>query len=81
MEYNKKLYDLDFIKDMNELQAWTWENVDDFFIYVGSMVIGGSKTPTVADGLGVSNINEIIQLNLIETKKLGDGILLHYQLK
>ena len=31
LEYNKKLYDLDFIKDMNELQAWSWENVEDFF--------------------------------------------------
>jgi len=31
LEYNKNLYDLEFIKDMNELQGWSWENVEDFF--------------------------------------------------
>ena len=31
LEYNKRLYDIDFIKDMNEIQAWSWENVEDFF--------------------------------------------------
>jgi hypothetical protein len=38
LEYNKKLYDLDFIKDMNELQAWSWESVDDFFKKYGPEV-------------------------------------------
>ena len=49
--------------------------VDDFFIYVGSMIIGGKNTPTL--------VNEnfgILQLKLVKTKNFGSGILLHYRL-
>ena len=35
LEYHKQLYDLDFIKDMNEVQSFEWESVDDFFIKYG----------------------------------------------
>jgi len=31
LEYNKMLYDIEFIKDMNAIQAWSWENVEEFF--------------------------------------------------
>ena len=52
--------------------------VDDFFVYVGPMIIGGAYTPTIS-GRKKTN-GEIINLKLIETKIIGPGILLHYRL-
>ena len=31
LDFHKKLYDLDFIKDINEIQTYTWSNPDEFF--------------------------------------------------
>ncbi|MHA2004496.1 MAG: DUF4760 domain-containing protein [Candidatus Thorarchaeota archaeon] len=31
LEFHNRLYDKEFIKDMNEVQAFQWESVDDFF--------------------------------------------------
>jgi hypothetical protein len=31
LEFHKKLYDKDFIKDINEVQAYQWETVEGFF--------------------------------------------------
>ena len=49
--------------------------VDDFYIYVGSMIIGGKNSPALINkdftGLG---------LKLINVKNVGSGILLHYRL-
>jgi len=53
--------------------------VDDLYIYVGSCIIGGKDTPTVADGKGISLGEEII-LRLVEVPRIGSGVLLHYQL-
>lgn len=49
--------------------------VDDIFVYVAPIIIGGINTPTL-----VKNIDENINLKLFETKKIGLGILLHYRL-
>jgi len=49
--------------------------VDDFYIYVGSIIIGGKNTPKLVNE-GFNNI----ELKHIETKKIGSGILLHYRL-
>ncbi len=49
--------------------------VDDFYIYVGSIIIGGKNTPTL-----VNNDCKNIKLKLVETKKIDSGILLHYRL-
>ncbi len=55
--------------------------VDDLYVYIGSMIIGGKQTPTMAMGEGVEHENKFIRLHLIESKQVGDGILLHYQPK
>jgi len=49
--------------------------VDDLYIYVGSMLIGGKNSPSLLR-------DEIlkINLNLVETKKIGTGVLLHYKI-
>ncbi len=54
--------------------------VDDLFLYIGSMIIGGKKTPTFADGSGVMNADEVLELKLMDMKQLGSGVLLHYKL-
>lgn len=48
---------------------------DDIFIYVGSMIIGGRNTPSLIKG-DILNI----KLKLVETKKIGSGVLLHYKI-
>ena len=49
--------------------------VDDMFIYVAPIIIGGKNTPTL-----VKNIDENINLKLVKIKKIGEGILLNYRL-
>ncbi|HVQ01466.1 MAG TPA: 2,5-diamino-6-(ribosylamino)-4(3H)-pyrimidinone 5'-phosphate reductase [Candidatus Thermoplasmatota archaeon] len=53
--------------------------VDDLFVYVGSCIIGGKSTPTMAGGQGVAAEDEAIPLRLVGTRRLGEGILMHYQ--
>jgi 2,5-diamino-6-(ribosylamino)-4(3H)-pyrimidinone 5'-phosphate reductase len=55
--------------------------VDDIYVYVGSMIIGGKITPTMADGNGISSENDLIKLKLIDFNKVDNGLLLHYILK
>ena len=55
--------------------------VDDLYVYVGSLIIGGVSAPTMADGSGVSTEEDIVRLLLIDSQKIGDGILLHYRLQ
>jgi 2,5-diamino-6-(ribosylamino)-4(3H)-pyrimidinone 5'-phosphate reductase len=52
---------------------------DEVYIYIGSLVIGGTKSPTVADGSGIKNEEEVIKLKLISSNPIGEGILLHYK--
>ena len=62
---------------------WSFLNkklVDDLFIYIGPYVIGGKDTPTVADGSGIKNENELLSLRTVDVKKLGLGVLIHYKL-
>jgi len=53
--------------------------VDDLYIFIGSCIIGGKDTPTVADGEGIAS-GEEITLKIIEVKRIGSGVLIHYQL-
>ena len=53
---------------------------DDLYIYIGPYIVGGKDTPTVADGSGIRNEDELISLELVDTLKLGTGILVHYRL-
>lgn len=54
--------------------------VDELYIYIGSIIIGGEKTPTPVEGEGFLVKNNILRLKLLEYSKMGDGILLHYRL-
>jgi len=47
--------------------------------FVGDMVIGGRDSPTMADGEGARNMDEIVRLRFIEAKRMEDGTLLRYE--
>jgi 2,5-diamino-6-(ribosylamino)-4(3H)-pyrimidinone 5'-phosphate reductase len=53
--------------------------VDDLYIYIGSFIIGGKDTPTLADGSGIKNVNELIFLDIVCVNRLGNGLLIHYK--
>jgi 2,5-diamino-6-(ribosylamino)-4(3H)-pyrimidinone 5'-phosphate reductase len=61
---------------------WSFINnelFDDLFVYTAPFLIGGKNTPTMADGLGIDNEKSKILLKIIETKRLGEGFLIHYK--
>lgn len=51
--------------------------VDELNVFVGSLVIGGAA-PSLVEGKGAKNENEVIRLKFLECKQLGSGILLRY---
>ncbi|MFW6120875.1 MAG: 2,5-diamino-6-(ribosylamino)-4(3H)-pyrimidinone 5'-phosphate reductase [Petrotogales bacterium] len=54
--------------------------VDDVYIYIGPYVIGGKNTPTMADGSGIKNKDELISLKIVDVTRLGVGILTRYKM-
>ncbi len=54
---------------------------DEFNVFIGSMIIGGEKSPTPAGGEGVKTEGDILGLDLKKVEKLGDGSLLSYGVK
>jgi len=54
--------------------------VDELYVYVGPMIVGGKHTPTMADGEGICNLDELVSLEIVETQRLGPGLLIHYKL-
>jgi 2,5-diamino-6-(ribosylamino)-4(3H)-pyrimidinone 5'-phosphate reductase len=62
---------------------WSFLNqglVDDLFVYMAPVIIGGAKTPTIADGEGIKGLENIISLKIVDVKRLGQGVLFHYRL-
>ncbi|MDD4483592.1 MAG: 2,5-diamino-6-(ribosylamino)-4(3H)-pyrimidinone 5'-phosphate reductase [Methanoregula sp.] len=55
--------------------------VDEFYTYVGSIVIGGKDAPTPADGPGWIKETEFARLTLAEVARIDDGVLLHWTVK
>ena len=53
---------------------------DELYVFVGSIIIGGTSSPTLAGGEGANAFENIIPLKLVSVEKLGDGLLLHYKL-
>jgi 2,5-diamino-6-(ribosylamino)-4(3H)-pyrimidinone 5'-phosphate reductase len=54
---------------------------DEFHIFVGSMVIGGANSPTPAGGEGFTSEDDILGLKLKGAERLGDGVLLQYEVE
>ncbi|MFB6281335.1 MAG: 2,5-diamino-6-(ribosylamino)-4(3H)-pyrimidinone 5'-phosphate reductase [Haloferacaceae archaeon] len=51
--------------------------VDEFSLYVGSVLLGGREAPTVADGEGFTD--EFVDLDLTRVERLDDGVVLSYE--
>ena len=65
-----------------ETVMWSFMNerlADELSVFVGSMIIGGSKSPTMAGGEGVSTLDDVVRLSLKSCEKVGDGVLLRYE--
>ena len=54
--------------------------VDEMYVYVGPIIIGGKETPTLADGNGIFDEKEKIELEFANITRLGEGILIHYKM-
>lgn len=52
--------------------------VDDLFVFIGPYVIGGKCTPTLVDGKGITD-GQMLPLKICEVKRIGCGVLIHYQ--
>ena len=52
---------------------------DEVNIFVGSIVIGGDKSPTPAGGAGAETEKAIVALRLRRMKAVGNGVLLTYE--
>jgi len=53
--------------------------VDEFTVFVGSVIIGGREAPTPVDGKGAGGLDELVDLKLCGHEKVDDGILLKYE--
>ena len=54
--------------------------VDDLFVFIGPMIIGGKYTPSMADGEGIDQEDDLINLEILEFRKIGNGLLVHYKM-
>ncbi|MEM2839683.1 MAG: 2,5-diamino-6-(ribosylamino)-4(3H)-pyrimidinone 5'-phosphate reductase [Thermoplasmata archaeon] len=52
---------------------------DELTVFVGSMIIGGEKSPTLAGGDGFESLEDVVRLVLRGCERLGDGALLTYE--
>lgn len=59
---------------------WMDGLVDEVYLTLCPVLIGGRKAPTSADGVGFS-ANDIRRLTLLESKQLGQELFLRYRVK
>lgn len=52
--------------------------VNELYVYINNIVIGGTTGPTLAGGLGAQSIDEVIKLRLLSCERMGEGVLLKY---
>ncbi|NYT00464.1 MAG: 2,5-diamino-6-(ribosylamino)-4(3H)-pyrimidinone 5'-phosphate reductase [Methanocellales archaeon] len=50
--------------------------VDEIYVYIGDMLIGGKTAPTLVDGVG---LKEPMKLELLSVEKTGDGVLVKWR--
>ena len=55
--------------------------VDEIYIYVGNMVIGGEYAPTLVDGNGFIEEEKMVKLELLSAKRMDEGILLRWRVR
>lgn len=53
--------------------------VDDLYVYIAPIIIGGAQTPTFVDGQGILSKDDIIHFHLMTVQKFGPGSLHYYK--
>jgi 2,5-diamino-6-(ribosylamino)-4(3H)-pyrimidinone 5'-phosphate reductase len=53
--------------------------VHEIYTFIGNLIIGGRNAPTLADGDGFLTEDEFSRLTLIETRRIENGVLLHWK--
>lgn len=79
--YNREIKTL--LVEGGSTVIWNFLNnrlVDDIYVYMAPIIIGGSKTPTMADGEGIKSLDELINLEIVNVKRLGPGVLFHFKM-
>jgi 2,5-diamino-6-(ribosylamino)-4(3H)-pyrimidinone 5'-phosphate reductase len=55
--------------------------VDEISVFIGNIIIGGREAPTFMDGEGISDRSEAIELELMKTEKMDEGVILTWRVK
>jgi 2,5-diamino-6-(ribosylamino)-4(3H)-pyrimidinone 5'-phosphate reductase len=55
--------------------------VHEIYTFIGNLIIGGRNAPTLADGDGYVTEEEFSRLTLVETRRIEDGVLLHWKVE
>lgn len=55
--------------------------VQEIYTFIGNLIIGGRNAPTLADGDGFVTEEEFSRLTLIESRRIENGILLHWKVE
>jgi 2,5-diamino-6-(ribosylamino)-4(3H)-pyrimidinone 5'-phosphate reductase len=55
--------------------------VDEIYLTLCPLVFGGRHAPTMADGIGVKNVNEATRLKIKSMNRLGDEIFIVYRVQ
>jgi 2,5-diamino-6-hydroxy-4-(5-phosphoribosylamino)pyrimidine 1'-reductase len=80
----RKIYEMDLKKILVEGGGkirWSFFKigaVDEIFLYLSPIVIGGSDTPTFADGSGFESFEDGTRFKLKEFEKIDDVLFLRY---
>lgn len=53
--------------------------VDEIYIYIGNIIIGGEDAPTLVDGRGF--VTDMAKLELLSAEKMDEGILLQWRVR
>jgi 2,5-diamino-6-(ribosylamino)-4(3H)-pyrimidinone 5'-phosphate reductase len=53
--------------------------VNEIYTFIGNIIIGGKDAPTITDGEGFIKESAFIQLTLLESRRIDNGILLHWK--
>jgi 2,5-diamino-6-(ribosylamino)-4(3H)-pyrimidinone 5'-phosphate reductase len=55
--------------------------VHEIYTFIGNIIIGGKNVPTFTDGEGFVLESAFPRLNLLEARRLEEGILLHWKVE
>ena len=53
--------------------------VDEIYVYIGSLILGGSMAPTLVDGAGFSNRDGALSLDLVSVERMDGGFVVKWR--